>query len=264
MKSTTSSIKTSDNTQTKPIISLKKISKTYHSSNIEIKALSEINLNIMSGDYLSISGPSGCGKSTLLSLLGLLDSPSSGEYLIQNLDTSQLDMDQQAELRNLHIGFVFQSFNLIDELSIFDNVALPLTYREDALSQSEIEQRVINALTQVEMEHRKNHKPNQLSGGQQQRVAIARALAGQPSILLVDEPTGNLDSKNGDGVMDLLNNLNKQGTTICMVTHDVRYAGHATKQIHLLDGKMIQFSTAKDNMADGSENVSNKIQEAVV
>ncbi|MBU2892212.1 ABC transporter ATP-binding protein [Colwellia sp. D2M02] len=231
----------------KPIISLKNIYKTYHSSNIEIKALSNISLDIIAGDYLSISGPSGCGKSTLLSLLGLLDSPTSGEYFIENVNTHNLSMDQQAELRNLHIGFVFQSFNLIDELSVFDNVALPLTYREEALSTADIEKRVLQALTQVEMEHRKSNKPSQLSGGQQQRVAIARALAGQPSILLVDEPTGNLDSKNGDAVMDLLNNLNKQGTTICMVTHDVRYAGHASKNIQLLDGQIVDFLQAKSN-----------------
>jgi len=230
------------------IISLKNLSKNYTSSDIEIQALSNINLEIFKGDYLSISGPSGCGKSTLLSILGLLDSPSQGEYFIENVDTNALSMDQQAELRNLHIGFVFQSFNLIDELSVFDNVALPLTYREDALNKEEIEKRVIEALTQVEMEHRHGHKPNQLSGGQQQRVAIARALAGTPTILLVDEPTGNLDSKNGDAVMDLLNNLNKQGTTICMVTHDARYAGHATKQIQLLDGKVINLSSVNESV----------------
>ena len=264
MNKTTSTLKTVENSKKKPIISLKNISKTYHSSNIEIKALTDINLDIMKGDYLSISGPSGCGKSTLLSLLGLLDSPSNGEYLIENVDTHNLTMDQQAELRNLHIGFVFQSFNLIDELSIFDNVALPLTYREDTLTKSEIEQRVIQALTQVEMEHRKSHKPNQLSGGQQQRVAIARALAGQPSILLVDEPTGNLDSKNGDAVMDILNNLNKQGTTICMVTHDVRYAGHASKQIHLLDGKVIDFSHAAEDMTISADTITNYSAQVVV
>ncbi|MEW6982699.1 ABC transporter ATP-binding protein [Colwelliaceae bacterium 6471] len=226
------------------IISLKQLSKTYLTSDIEIQALSNIDLDIYQGDYLSISGPSGCGKSTLLSILGLLDSPTQGQYRIENVDTQSLSMDQQAELRNLHIGFVFQSFNLIDELSVFDNVALPLTYREKALSAEEINTRVSAALNQVEMEHRKGHKPNQLSGGQQQRVAIARALAGEPSILLVDEPTGNLDSKNGDAVMDLLGELNRQGTTICMVTHDPRYAGHATRQVHLLDGKIIKSSSA--------------------
>lgn len=264
MNNTTSPIKAVEKTKQKPIISLNNISKVYHSSNIEIKALTDISLDIMAGDYLSISGPSGCGKSTLLSLLGLLDSPSSGEYRIENVDTHNLSMDQQAELRNLHIGFVFQSFNLIDELSIFDNVALPLTYREETLTKVEIEQRVMQALTQVEMEHRKSHRPNQLSGGQQQRVAIARALAGQPSILLVDEPTGNLDSKNGDAVMDILNNLNKQGTTICMVTHDVRYAGHATKQIQLLDGKVIHFSHAQENTPSNEDVITHLPEQAVV
>jgi len=264
MNTTKSPVQAVEKSKQEPIISLKNIAKTYHSSNIEIKALSDINLDIMPGDYLSISGPSGCGKSTLLSLLGLLDSPTNGEYFIQNVDTHNLSMDQQAELRNLHIGFVFQSFNLIDELSIFDNVALPLTYREDTLTQSEIEQRVTQALAQVEMEHRKNHKPNQLSGGQQQRVAIARALAGQPSILLVDEPTGNLDSKNGDAVMDILNNLNKQGTTICMVTHDVRYAGHASKQIHLLDGKVIESSYAQEDMINSADSLINQSAQAAV
>jgi putative ABC transport system ATP-binding protein len=264
MTNTSSPLKTVENTDQAPIISLKNIAKTYHSSNIEIKALADINLDIMPGDYLSISGPSGCGKSTLLSLLGLLDSPTDGEYLIQGIETHNLSMDQQAELRNLHIGFVFQSFNLIDELSIFDNVALPLTYREEALTQNEIEQRVNQALSQVEMEHRKNHKPNQLSGGQQQRVAIARALAGQPSILLVDEPTGNLDSKNGDAVMEILNNLNKQGTTICMVTHDVRYAGHASKQVQLLDGKVIHFSHAQADIIKHAKTTVNQPEQAVV
>jgi len=241
------------------IISLKNLSKNYTNSDIEIQALSDINLEICKGDYLSISGPSGCGKSTLLSILGLLDSPSQGDYFIENVDTNALSMDQQAELRNLHIGFVFQSFNLIDELSVFDNVALPLTYREESLNKEEIEKRVIEALTQVEMEHRQGHRPNQLSGGQQQRVAIARALAGTPTILLVDEPTGNLDSKNGDAVMELLNNLNKQGTTICMVTHDVRYAGHASKQIHLLDGKVVELSTVNESITSinpASENLA--------
>ena len=233
--------------QASSIISLNNLSKTFTTSDIEVMALSAINLEINRGDYLSISGPSGCGKSTLLSILGLLDSPTMGSYSIEGVDTSSLNMDQQAELRNLHIGFVFQSFNLIDELSVFDNVALPLTYREEALTNDEIKQRVGKALSQVEMEHRQSHKPNQLSGGQQQRVAIARALAGEPSILLVDEPTGNLDSKNGDAVMDILGQLNKAGTTICMVTHDPRYAGHANKQVHLLDGQITEQSAAKLN-----------------
>jgi len=253
-----------NNSNKNTIISLKNLSKNYTNSDIEIQALNDINLEICKGDYLSISGPSGCGKSTLLSILGLLDSPSQGDYFIENVDTNALSMDQQAELRNLHIGFVFQSFNLIDELSVFDNVALPLTYREEALNQEEIEKRVIGALTQVEMEHRQGHKPNQLSGGQQQRVAIARALAGTPSILLVDEPTGNLDSKNGDAVMDLLNNLNKQGTTICMVTHDARYAGHASKQVHLLDGKMVELSSVNESITSINSASANLAQQQAV
>lgn len=228
------------------LISLKKIAKVYRSQNVETYALKNIDLEVHQGDYICISGPSGGGKSTLLSLLGLLDSPSSGQYFIKGIDTSSLDMDKQAELRNLHIGFIFQSFNLIDELSVFDNVALPLTYREPAMSQSEIDNAVKKALAEVEMGHRAQHKPNQLSGGQQQRIAIARALAGNPSILLVDEPTGNLDSKNGDAVMDLLDALNQKGTTICMVTHDLRYAGRAKTQLKLLDGEIIAYSKARD------------------
>ena len=253
-----------NNSNKNTIISLKNLSKNYINSDIEIQALDDINLDICKGDYLSISGPSGCGKSTLLSIIGLLDSPSQGDYFIENVDTNVLSMDQQAELRNLHIGFVFQSFNLIDELSVFDNVALPLTYREEALNKKEIEKRVIEALTQVEMEHRQGHQPNQLSGGQQQRVAIARALAGAPTILLVDEPTGNLDSKNGDAVMDLLNNLNKQGTTICMVTHDVRYAGHASKQVKLLDGKIVEISTINESIPSINSASENLAQQQAV
>ena len=228
-----------------PIITLKNINKTYTTQDVETNALRNIDLQVNQGDYISISGPSGCGKSTLLSLLGLLDKPTSGEYFIQSTNTSNLSADQQAELRNIHIGFVFQAFNLIDEISVFDNVALPLSYREPVLSKAEVEERVTNALRQVEMEHRSKHKPNQLSGGQQQRVAIARALAGAPSILLVDEPTGNLDSKNGDAVMEILNKLNQSGTTICMVTHDPRYASHAKTQIRLLDGKLVSESNAQ-------------------
>ena len=229
------------------LISLKNIAKVYRSQNVETYALKNIDLTIHEGDYICISGPSGCGKSTLLSLLGLLDSPTDGQYAIKNVDTKTLDMDQQAELRNLHIGFIFQSFNLIDELSVFDNVALPLTYREPAMSQADIQSAVKHALDEVEMGHRAQHKPNQLSGGQQQRIAIARALAGKPSILLVDEPTGNLDSKNGDAVMDLLDALNQKGTTICMVTHDLRYAGRAKTQLKLLDGEIVSYSHARQN-----------------
>ncbi|OUS73847.1 ABC transporter ATP-binding protein [Pseudoalteromonas sp. A601] len=248
---------------TNTLISLKNIAKVYRSQNVETYALKNIDLTINEGDYICISGPSGCGKSTLLSLLGLLDSPTGGQYAIKNVDTKTLDMDQQAELRNLHIGFIFQSFNLIDELSVFDNVALPLTYREPAMSQADIQSAVKHALDEVEMGHRVQHKPNQLSGGQQQRIAIARALAGNPSILLVDEPTGNLDSKNGDAVMDLLDALNQKGTTICMVTHDLRYAGRAKTQLKLLDGEIVSYSHASKNQAAPTANLTTDGAEVV-
>ncbi|RJE70989.1 ABC transporter ATP-binding protein [Pseudoalteromonas sp. MSK9-3] len=220
-------------------ISLKNLSKVYVTENIETHALQNIELDIYHGEFVSISGPSGCGKSTLLSILGLLDSPSEGQYLIEGEAVEGLNLDQRAEYRNLKIGFVFQSFNLIDELSVFENVALPLRYREPELAEADITAAVKQALTQVEMGHRAEHKPNQLSGGQQQRIAIARALVGDPTILLVDEPTGNLDSHNGDAVMGLLRTLNRQGTTICMVTHDPRYANFASKQYQLLDGEIV-------------------------
>jgi putative ABC transport system ATP-binding protein len=194
---------------------------------------------IYQGDYISISGPSGCGKSTLLSILGLLDTPTDGSYLIKNQQVANLSNDDRAGIRNSHIGFIFQAFNLIDEISVYDNVALPLKYREPKLSSKAVHEQVMSSLEKVEMQHRCSHTPNQLSGGQQQRIAIARALVGKPSILLVDEPTGNLDSKNGDLVMALLDSLNKEGTTICMVTHDPRYADHAKIKLNLLDGVIL-------------------------
>ncbi|MEQ3514483.1 ABC transporter ATP-binding protein [Pseudoalteromonas sp. BZB3] len=219
-------------------IKLTNITKKFVTSEMETHALRGVDLEINEGDYVSISGPSGCGKSTLLSILGLLDTSSDGEYMLAGHDVSNLSVNQRASMRNEHIGFVFQSFNLIDELSVFDNIALPLRYREHPLSQEEIKQKVNACLAKVEMTHRAGHKPNQLSGGQQQRVAIARALVNDPAILLVDEPTGNLDSKNGDAVMMMLAELNRQGTTICMVTHDPRYADMAKRKLHLLDGVM--------------------------
>ena len=222
------------------IITLKNITKIFETEELETHALKAINMTIKKGDYVSISGPSGCGKSTLLSIIGLLDMPSSGEYLIGNLNVTQLSLDQAAELRNSKIGFIFQSFNLIDEMSVFDNVALPLRYHSEKPSRAEIQNRVSECLDQVGLTHRISHKPNQLSGGQQQRVAIARALIANPAILLVDEPTGNLDSKSGDQVMEVLEELNNSGTTICMVTHDPRYAEMAKTKIQLLDGKILQ------------------------
>lgn len=226
-------------THNKPlIIEMKNITKVFLTDEVETHALRGVNLAIADGDYISISGPSGCGKSSLLSILGLLDSPNDGNYLIEGQDVSTLSVNERAVLRNLKIGFVFQAFNLIDELSVFDNIALPLRYREESMSAKDIEQKVMASLEKVQMSHRAAHKPNQLSGGQQQRIAIARALVGDPALLLVDEPTGNLDSTNGDAVMKMLAQLNAQGTTICMVTHDPRYADMAKRQLHLLDGVM--------------------------
>jgi putative ABC transport system ATP-binding protein len=228
------------------IIQMKALTKVFATQEMETHALRGINLDIFKQDYVSISGPSGCGKSSLLSILGLLDSPTSGQYYINDIDVSDLSINQRAEIRNQHIGFVFQAFNLIDELSVFDNVALPLRYREPIMSESDIKQQVMESLAKVDMSHRTNHKPNKLSGGQQQRIAIARALVGNPTLLLVDEPTGNLDSKNGDLVMEMLAQLNKQGVAICMVTHDSRYANMATRQLHLLDGVIVEQASMQE------------------
>ena len=220
-------------------IQMNNISKIFETDELETHALKNVDITIKSGDYVSISGPSGCGKSTLLSILGLLDMPTGGEYFIEGVNVTDLSLDQAAEIRNSKIGFVFQSFNLIDELSVFDNVALPLRYKIKVPSNKDITDRVQECLELVGMSHRTSHKPNQLSGGQQQRIAIARALVANPAILLVDEPTGNLDSKSGDQVMDVLEKLNDSGTTICMVTHDPRYADMANIQLKLLDGAIL-------------------------
>lgn len=217
-------------------IRLRKVSKKYDTKFVETHALIDVDLEIAKGGFVSISGPSGCGKSTLLSILGLLEQPTSGEYFIDGVDVSSLDFNSSAEIRNEKIGFVFQSFNLIDELNVFDNVALPLRYSSKQYTAKQIEEMVNASLATVDMQHRKQHFPNQLSGGQQQRVAIARAIVHQPSILLVDEPTGNLDSKSGDAVMNLLKQLNAKGATICMVTHDPHYASAATVKLKLQDG----------------------------
>ncbi len=220
-------------------IKMSGIAKVFETDELETHALKGIDLTIHAGDYVSISGPSGCGKSTLLSILGLLDMPTAGEYFIEGTNVTDLSLDEAAEIRNSKIGFIFQSFNLIDELSVFDNVALPLRYRNVIPSDADIKKRVDECLALVGMSHRTSHKPNQLSGGEQQRIAIARALVAEPAILLVDEPTGNLDSKSGDQVMDVLEKLNEAGTTICMVTHDPRYADMATTQLRLLDGAIL-------------------------
>ncbi|BAV99515.1 ABC transporter ATP-binding protein [Lysobacter enzymogenes] len=221
-----------------PKIKVENLSKVFSTDEVDTYALADVSLSILEGDYVSISGPSGCGKSTLLSILGLLDTPSAGQYWLDGIDVSQIGLSQSAEIRCEKIGFVFQQFNLIDELSVADNIALPLRYSRKKHSREETAARVADCLGKVGMQNRSGHKPNQLSGGQQQRIAIARALVAQPAVLLVDEPTGNLDSKNGDAIMDLLGQLNAGGTTICMVTHDPRYANFAHKQINLLDGKI--------------------------
>ncbi|MBT1446641.1 ABC transporter ATP-binding protein [Shewanella sp. JM162201] len=225
-------------------IALRGITKVFATDEMETHALRGIDLDIYTGDFVSICGPSGCGKSTLLSLLGLLDMPTSGSYQIEGHEVSGLSLSEAAYIRNEKIGFIFQSFNLIDELTVFDNIALPLRYRRTSLPKAEIEARVQACLQKVDMTHRAGHRPNQLSGGQQQRIAIARALVGNPALLLVDEPTGNLDSKNGDAVMEMLQQLNNDGTTLCMVTHDPRYADMASRKLHLLDGRILD--------ADGS------------
>jgi len=219
------------------LIDLKGVTRVFVTDEVETHALAGIELSIDRGEYVSISGPSGCGKSTLLAILGLLDSPSGGTYLLKGGPVQDLKMSERARIRNREIGFIFQAFNLIGDLTVYENVELPLTYR--GMPGSERKKRAQEALDRVGMSHRMKHYPAQLSGGQQQRVAVARALAGDPSILLADEPTGNLDSANGEAVMDLLGELNRAGSTICVVTHDPRYAAHAGRAIHLLDGRVI-------------------------
>jgi putative ABC transport system ATP-binding protein len=230
---------------TEPVIKLDGLTKVFLTDEVETHALSGIHLEILRGDYISIAGPSGCGKSTLLSILGLLDSPSDGGYILNGRPVQELTHSERARVRNREIGFIFQAFNLIGDLTVYENVELPLTYR--GMPSSERRKRVHEALEKVEMAHRMNHYPSQLSGGQQQRVAVARALGGQPSILLADEPTGNLDSRNGGAVMDLLKELHQEGATICMVTHDPRYASFADRTIHLFDGRIVEENSTSAN-----------------
>jgi len=220
-----------------PVITLDHLTKVFATDEVETHALEDISLEITRGEYVSISGPSGCGKSTLLSILGLLDSPTAGTYRLNGKEVSELKAWERARVRNREIGFIFQSFNLIGDLSVFENVELPLTYR--GMRPVERRQRVQDALERVSMAHRAKHVPSQLSGGQQQRVAVARAVAGEPVILLADEPTGNLDSKSGESVMELLHELYMNGATICMVTHDPRYARHANRHVYLFDGRVV-------------------------
>jgi putative ABC transport system ATP-binding protein len=224
--------------EAKVLIRLNNVVKVFQTEEVETHALSGIQLEVRAGEFLAISGPSGCGKSTLLAILGLLDSPTEGEYALSGTPVGKLGAEQRARIRNREIGFIFQAFNLIGDLTVYENVELPLTYR-DNLTKPERRDAVLAALECVGMSHRLNHYPSQLSGGQQQRVAVARALVGRPAILLADEPTGNLDSRNGDAVMELLARLHAGGATVCMVTHDPRYAGFAERRVSLFDGRIV-------------------------
>ena len=224
--------------EARPLIHLEGIKKVFLTDEVETHALAEVHLDIREGEYVAIAGPSGCGKTTLLSILGLLDTPTDGEYILGGESVARLSAADRARVRNRRIGFIFQAFNLIGDLTVYENVDLPLSYR--GLPATERKTRVQHALERVGMSHRMKHYPSQLSGGQQQRVAVARAVAGQPLILLADEPTGNLDSTNGEAVMELLRELHRGGATICMVTHDARYAQHAERAIHLFDGRVVE------------------------
>ena len=236
-------------TTTETIIQIEDLTKIFYTDEIETHALSGVHLNISRGEYVAMSGPSGCGKSTLLSIIGLLDTPTAGRYTLNSKEVANLNFADRSRIRNQEIGFIFQSFNLIGDLTVAENVELPLTYRA-GMPAAERKRRVQESLERVNMAHRMRHYPAQLSGGQQQRVAVARALAGSPSILLADEPTGNLDSKNGEAVMKLLQELHQEGATICMVTHDPRFAAHAERQVHLFDGKVVAEGELSRLMAE--------------
>jgi putative ABC transport system ATP-binding protein len=226
-----------------PLLRLEGVSKVFMTDEVETHALAGVHLEIEAGQYISIAGPSGCGKSTLLSILGLLDTPTGGSYILNGRPVESLKLSERARIRNREVGFIFQSFNLIGDLNVFENVELPLTYR--GMGSTERRRLVREALDRVGMSHRAKHLPSQLSGGQQQRVAVARALAGRPLILLADEPTGNLDSSNGEAVMDLLSELHREGATVCMVTHDPRFSRYAEREVHLFDGRVVEESDAK-------------------
>jgi putative ABC transport system ATP-binding protein len=231
------------------LIAIESLTKVFYTDEIETHALSGVHMKIDKGEYVAISGPSGCGKSTLLSIIGLLDTPTGGSYTLNGHAVENLNFSQRSRIRNQEIGFIFQSFNLIGDLTVYENVELPLTYRS-GMPAAERKRRVQESLERVSMAHRIRHYPSQLSGGQQQRVAVARALAGSPSILLADEPTGNLDSRNAEAVMELLQNLHREGATICMVTHDPRFARHADRQIHLFDGKVVAEGEALEQVLE--------------
>jgi putative ABC transport system ATP-binding protein len=236
-------------TEAPPLIQIENLTKIFYTDEVETHALSGVHLTIRKGEYVAMSGPSGGGKSTLLSIIGLLDTPSAGKYWLNGEPVENLDFARRSRIRNQEIGFIFQSFNLIGDLTVYENVELPLTYRQ-RMPAADRKQRVLESLERVGMAYRIGHYPSQLSGGQQQRVAVARALAGRPSILLADEPTGNLDSHNGEAVMELLQNVHRDGATICMVTHDPRFAKHAQREIHLFDGKVVAEEELKKLMQE--------------
>ena len=244
--------------QAQSLIHLEDVAKVFFTDEVETHALAGIHLDIREGEYVSISGPSGCGKSTLLSILGLLDTPTSGHYTLTGTPVEDLSASDRARVRNREIGFIFQAFNLIGDLTVQENVELPLTYR-DGVGRSERQERVHEALERVGMAHRLRHYPAQLSGGQQQRVAVARALVGKPSILLADEPTGNLDSRNGEAVMALLDELHGGGATICMVTHDPRYAEFAQRKVHMFDGRVVDEETLRRLRAEEEDRIEAQI-----
>ena len=230
-----------------PVIEFQNIGKTFFGAEVETHALKDIDLAIEKGSFVSLSGPSGCGKSTLLSLIGLLDVPTQGRYLLSGKETAKLDRGARARIRNQQIGFIFQNYNLIGDLTVAENIALPLTYRE-RLARSEIQDRVNEAMEKVNMFHRRKHFPAQLSGGQQQRAAVARAIAGHPSIVLADEPTGNLDSSNAESVLTLLEQIHQAGATICMVTHNPNYAARAQRTLELFDGRLVSDRSVHDRL----------------
>ena len=239
------------NASTDALILLEGVTKVFLTDEVETHALSGIHLEIRNGEYVSIAGPSGCGKTTLLSILGLLDTPSEGKYRLNAKQVAELSFSDRARIRNQEIGFIFQAFNLIGDLTVYENVELPLTYR--GMAARERKDRVQEALERVGMSHRMKHYPSQLSGGQQQRVAVARAVVGKPSILLADEPTGNLDSRNSEAVMELLAELHKEGATICMVTHDPRFARYADRTIHLFDGRVVEEEQGPQRQVEEKE-----------
>ncbi len=241
--------------QNETLIKLEGVKKVFFTEEVETHALAGIHLEITEGEYVCIAGPSGCGKTTLLSILGLLDTPTDGQYTLAGTPVANISASQRARIRNRQIGFIFQAFNLIGDLTVFENVELPLTYRD--MPSAERKKRVQEALERVGMSHRMKHYPSQLSGGQQQRVAVARSVAGDPAILLADEPTGNLDSTNGEAVMELLRDLHREGATICMVTHDPRYAAHADRTIHLFDGRVVE-----DESGETAKELGHKLEES--